>query len=189
MSGNYKQVQTPEAILSFPHLFEPTSAPGSTRETFNAMLIFPKGTDLTALKELAKEVFREKFPNGAKGARDPFRNGNEKVEEWGEIFRDATYVRVSSNLRPAVVDRQKQFITEPEQVYGGQFVRAVIHAYGYDTSGNKGIAFGLDAIQIIRDGEPLGNGGSTAAVALFDNLGEGERDSGEKSEPVGGLFD
>lgn len=190
MSKDYKQITTPEAILSFPHLFEPQAAPGSTRETYNAMLIFPKGTDLTTLKEAAKAAYAQAFPNGAKGARSPLRDGNEKVEEWGEVFRDATYIRVSSQFKPAVVDRRKAFITDPERVFGGQFVRAVVHAYGYDVSGNKGVAFGFDAIQIIRDGEPLGTGGSAAAVGLFNDLGD---EDGKAPAPApaagGGMFD
>jgi hypothetical protein len=56
-------------------------------------------------------------------------------------------------------------------VYAGQYVKAAVHAYAYDTKGNKGVSFGLDALQIIRDGDPL-SGGGAAAINLFECLDE-----------------
>jgi hypothetical protein len=167
---SYKTIVTPEAILCFPNLFEPTGFEGSERKTYNCVLVFPKGTDLTALKALAKDAFAEKFPSGTKGStHNPFRDGNEKADDWGEHFRDATFIRVSSNSKPAVADRARRLLTDPESVYAGQIVKAAVHAYGYDTKGNKGVSFGLDAIQVIRDGDPLGGSGK-AAINLFEVL-------------------
>lgn len=174
MAKDYQSVQTPEFRLCFPNLFKPTSFEGSTRETYNCVMVFPKDADLSKLKELAKAAFQKAFPNGAKGARSPFRDGNEKVDEWGEVFGDATFIRVSSNLKPPVADRKKHLIVDEEQVYSGCYARAVVHAFAYDVKGNKGISFGLDAVQILRDGERLGGGG-LAAVNMFDDLDDDDR--------------
>lgn len=168
---SYKTIVTPEALLCFPSLFEPKGFENSERKTYNCVLVFPKGTDLTALKTIAKEALAEKFPSGAKSARSPFRDGNEKVDEWGEHFRDATYIRASSNVKPGIADRARRLVTDPDAVYAGQFVKAAVHAYAYDTKGNKGVSFGLDALQIIRDGDPL-SGGGAAAINLFECLDE-----------------
>ena len=43
---------------------------------------------------------------------------------------------------------------------------------GFNTNGNRGIACGLNNIQKIRDGEPLG--GHLSAEAEFAGLGDGE---------------
>lgn len=175
MAKDYQSVQTPEFRLCFPNLFKPTSFEGSTRETYNCVMVFPKDADLSKLKELAKAAFQKAFPNGAKGARSPFRDGNEKVEDWGEAFRDTTFIRVSSNLKPPVADRKKHLIADEEQVYSGCYARAVVHAFAYDVKGNRGISFGLDAVQILRDGERLGGGG-LAAVNTFDDLDDDDWD-------------
>lgn len=193
---SYKTIVTPEAILCFPNLFEPTGFEGSERKTYNCVLVFPKGSDLTALKDLAKAAFAEKFPSGTKGsARNPFREGNEKVDEWGEHFRDATFIRVSSNVKPGVADRARRLLTDPDSVYAGQIVKAAVHAYGYDTKGNKGVSFGLDAIQIVRDGDPLGGSGRSA-INLFEALDDdpfaenaGTSAPAEEPKAGGGLFD
>lgn len=192
MSEKYKTVQTPEFRLCFPHLFKPTSFEGSTRETYNCVMVFPKGTDLSKLKEIAKAAFVKAFPNGAKGARSPFRDGNEMADEWGEVFRDATFIRASSNIKPGVADRRKRLITDEEQVYSGCYARAIVHAFTYDVKGNRGVSFGLDAVQIVREGEPLGGG--AAAVNQFDDLGDdedwGDEKPAESSDGAGDdLFD
>lgn len=170
MSRDYQTVQTPEFRLCFPNLFKPTSFEGSTRETYNCVMVFPKDADLSKLKEIAKAAFNKTFPNGAKGARSPFRDGNEKVDDWGEVFKDATFIRASSNIKPGVADRRKRLITDEEQVYSGCYARAIVHAFAYDVKGNKGVSFGLDAIQIVREGEHLGGG--AAAVNMFEDLGD-----------------
>lgn len=176
MSKDYQTVQTPEFRLCFPNLFKPTSFEGSTRETYNCVMVFPKDADLSKLKEIAKAAFNKAFPNGAKGVRSPFRDGNEKADDWGEVFKDAIFIRASSNIKPGVADRRKRLITEEEQVYSGCYARAIVHAFAYDVKGNKGVSFGLEAIQIVREGEHLGGG--AAAVNMFEDLGDDPFDNG-----------
>ena len=181
MARDYQTVLTPEFRLCFPNLFKPTSFEGSTRETYNCVMVFPKDADLAPLKEIAKAAFNKTFPHGAKGARSPFRDGNEKVDDWGEVFKDATFIRAASNIKPGVADRRKRLITDEEQVYSGVYARAIVHAFAYDVKGNKGVSFGLDAIQITREGEHLGGG--AAAINMFEDLGEDDfdNDSGANS--------
>jgi hypothetical protein len=56
-------------------------------------------------------------------------------------------------------------------VYG----RASINFYAFNTNGNKGIACGLNNIQKLRDGEPLG-GKSRAEDDFNDGFLEGDGD-------------
>ena len=50
-------------------------------------------------------------------------------------------------------------------VYSGVYGRASISFYAFNSSGNKGIACGLNNLQKIRDGEPLG--GKASAESDF----------------------
>ena len=164
--NNEPKIVTPEARLLFPNLFEPTSFEGQGKETYNAILVFPNGTDISALVEAVRHAGTAA---GLKaGARNPIRDGNEKAEEWGDIFKDAKYIRVSSIFEPVVVDRRKNPILDKSSVYSGNYARAVVRPFAYDTKGNKGVSFGFDAIQITREGEHLGGG--AASAALFDDL-------------------
>ena len=47
-------------------------------------------------------------------------------------------------------------ILERSEVYSGVYGRASINFYAFNSNGNKGIACGLNNLQKIRDGEPLG---------------------------------
>ena len=48
-------------------------------------------------------------------------------------------------------------ILERSEVYSGVYGRASITLYAFNSNGNKGIACGLNNLQKIRDGEPLGS--------------------------------
>ena len=49
-----------------------------------------------------------------------------------------------------------QPILERSEVYSGVYGRASINFYAFNSNGNKGIACGLNNLQKIADGEPLG---------------------------------
>ena len=53
------------------------------------------------------------------------------------------------------LDRDRNEIVDPEEVYSGCYVQAVLTLYVYNTSGNKGIGVSLNAIRKIKDGERL----------------------------------
>ena len=169
MSKKRESVVTPEGRICFAYLFEPRSMEGSDKETYSVVLVFPKSTDISALRKSVADAVRAKWPEGCKGGRNPINDGDLKVEEWGDEFKDSWYIRASSQCQPAVVDRRKQEILDPKLVWSGQYGRAVVAPYAYDQKGNRGVSFGLDAIQITRDGERIGGGGM-AAVKKFDDL-------------------
>ncbi len=47
-------------------------------------------------------------------------------------------------------------LRDRSEVYSGVYGRASINFYAFNSNGNKGIACGLNNLQKIRDGEPLG---------------------------------
>jgi len=50
-----------------------------------------------------------------------------------------------------------QPILTRSEVYSGVYGRASINFYAFNSNGNRGIACGLNNLQKIRDGEPLGS--------------------------------
>ena len=56
------KITTPEALLSYEHLFEPTSPEGSGAEPqYSACLVFNKETDLSDLKKAVEDTGRAKW--------------------------------------------------------------------------------------------------------------------------------
>jgi hypothetical protein len=159
---------TPEFRVSFPNVFKPqmpmNGAAGDPK--YGLSMLFKKGEDLSALKALANEACVEKFgadkTKWPKNLRNPFRDQGEKDldgYEEGAIFCTAT-----GRLKPGLVNARNDDIIGEDEFYPGCYARAQITAFAYDTTGNRGVAFGLHNIQKLRDGEALGGRQSASAV-------------------------
>ena len=86
---------------------------------------------------------------------------NEELETPIEgIGDDWTVMSFSANedRRPGLVDAKLQDIIDDTDVYSGAWYRAQVRAFAYDTAGNKGVSFGLQNVQKLRDDDPLGSG-------------------------------
>lgn len=182
------RIRTPEAILSYPRLFEPDE-----NGKYSCCLVFPAGTDLRelrqALTEAGKEKFGDKFTAAAiKSGRIkwPLRDDADDVEAKG-YPEGSTFVNVRTTRKPQVVSiypdpktGKPTPITDPDQVYPGVVVMATIEAYGYDRDGNRGVTFGLGNIQVRRDGERLD--GAKAASDEFEADATAVADLGDLTE-------
>lgn len=154
---------------------------------FSVMAAFPPGTDLTVLKKMAFEACvkkwgadKAKWPaknpvTGQGGVRSPFRDQAERgkiSEETGALVlpaglvAGAIFCNFKSEQKPGVVDENVQDIIDTSKLYSGVWLRATVNAYAYDNKGNAGVAFGLNNVQKIKDGEPLG-GNRTRATDDF----------------------
>ena len=157
------KIITPQAVLSYPHLFEPNLPPGASEAVYSCALVFEKGTDLGELRKAAIAAANEKFGNKAEAlVRDgklrlPFRtDAEDKGYPEGAVF-----MNVKNKSKPGIVsiyagaDGKPTSIEDPAQIYAGCKVRASLRAYAYDVSGNKGVAFSLGNLQKLADGDRL----------------------------------
>lgn len=157
------KVITPEAIISYPHIFEPQTPPGATEPVYSCSLVFLDDVDITELKVAAMSVAKEKWGDKTKGMIDagkirmPFRkDGEEKGYPAGSIF-----MNVKSKQAPGVVskfagpDGKPATITDPKEIYPGAKVRASLRAYAYAVNGNNGVSFSLGNIQKVGDGQRM----------------------------------
>lgn len=155
-------VITPEFIISYPQVFEPK--PNDNGELFySCAMVFPAGTDLSALRKAADDAGREKF--GAKwdaGVKSgalklPFRTDTE-----AKGYPDgATYFSAKTKTKPGIVSRyagpngKPQVIDDPNEVYAGARFIASVRFYGYEAKGNKGVGVALNNLQKRGDGERM----------------------------------
>jgi hypothetical protein len=158
-----KTVITPEAILSYPHIFQPAAPNPLAEPVYSCSLVFPAGTDLSELREAALVAAREKWGDKANAGikagkiRMPFRtDAEEKGYSEGSVF-----LNVKSKTKPGAVskyagpDGKPMPIEDSEELYPGCRVRASLRAFAYDTNGNRGVSFGLNNIQKLGDGERI----------------------------------
>ena len=165
--ADIKTIMTPRARLSYPALFKARAMEAGQDPKFSCSLIFDKAAQATslfaAMKAQAAAAVSEKWGNKIpSGLRNPFRDGNERDDP---NYADSIFINASSKQQPQVVagsidpvTGKLRIIDDPNEVYAGCFVIAAVRAYAYDAKGNRGVSFGLQALQKVGDGEPLGGG-------------------------------
>lgn len=175
---------TPKFRLSFPALFQPKLNDLNGKHEFSCVALFPVDADLGHMKAAVKDLLTEKFTaDQAKWPtplKSPFRDQGEKVKKDanGAIIigtdgkpvlqeghvAGAIFMNLKSTNRPGIVDQDVKAIIDPSKLYAGCWVIADVNPYYYDQKGNRGVAFGLNHIQLVADGEPLSGRPSVESV-------------------------
>jgi len=180
-----EKVLTPEFRVGFPHVFKPKVF-GQGDPKFSVMMIFEKKADLAAMKRIAMQAAKEKWgdklpPN----FRGPLRDGAEKAHLEG-LGTGVVFTTATTKTQPGLVDRELQTIVSPSEFYPGCYARATVHAFAYDNSGNRGVSFGLQNLQKLRDGKPLS--GRSRPEDDFDALGDEDEVAAPRSESTDPMF-
>lgn len=134
---------------------QPSMNPGG-EPSYAITLVFPKTTDLSALKAAARAAVTKKW--GSKvpaNLRSPFRDGDtDKPDD--PTFAKSIFITARTKQRPGVVGRDRMPLPEPEfDIYSGMRCRASVTAFAYDTSGNRGVSFALNNVQKVGEGDRL----------------------------------
>lgn len=176
-----KVITGPNTRWSYANVWEPKSINGGTPK-YSVSLIIPKSDTATIKKiEAAIEAAYKEGEAKLKGngrsvpalsvLKTPLRDGDAERPD-DEAYANAYFVNANSATAPGIVDADRQEIIDRSEVYSGVYGRASINFYAFNSNGNKGIACGLNNLQKIRDGEPLG--GKSRAEDDF----AGEEDEG-----------
>lgn len=97
--------------------------------------------------------------------KTPLRDGDlERPDD--EAYKNSFFLNANSTSAPGIVDADRNPIIDKNEVYSGVYGRASINFYAFNSNGNKGIACGLNNLQKISDGDPLG--GKSRAEDDFD---------------------
>ena len=158
-------VVSPKFRVSFPNVFQARLNELNGKEEYSVKALFPAGADLSALKEAAQAAIVKKWGDDkAKwpaNLRTPFRPHEDAAKEGvlpAGHEEGGVFINLKANRRPQVVNEAVQPILDETEFYAGCYARADINAYAYDQKGNRGVAFGLNSIQKMGDGESLGGG-------------------------------
>ena len=150
---------------SYVNAWEPKSINGGTPK-YSVSLIIPKSDTKTLEKiraaiQAAYEEGQSKLKGNGRSVpalsalKTPLRDGDTERPD-DEAYANSYFVNANSGTAPGIVDADRNPILERSEVYSGVYGRASINFYAFNSNGNKGIACGLNNLQKIRDGEPLG---------------------------------
>lgn len=169
-----KVITGPATRWSYANVWEPKSINGGAPK-FSVSLIIPKSDTKTveklraAIEAAYKEGETKLKGNGRSvpplaAIKNPLRDGD--VERPDDAaYANAYFVNANAMTAPGIVDADCNPILQRSEVYSGVYGRASISFYAFNSSGNKGIACGLNNLQKLRDGDPLG--GKASAEADF----------------------
>jgi len=169
-----KVITGPETRWSFANVWEPKSIQGGAPK-YSVSLIVPKLDTRTVAKVKAaiEAAYREgeaKLKGNGKtvppmaAIKNPLRDGDiERPDD--PAYTNAYFINANATSAPGIVDADRNPILTRSEVYSGVYGRASISFYAFNSNGNKGIACGLNNLQKVRDGEPLG--GKTNAESDF----------------------
>ena len=159
---------------SYANVWQAKSINGGTPK-YSVSLIIPKSDTktVTAVKNAIQAAYEEgqsKLKGNSKSVpaltaiKTPLRDGDAERPD-DEAYKDSYFINANSATAPGIVDTARNPIIEHSEVYSGVYGRASINFYAFNSNGNKGIACGLNNLQKVSDGEPLG--GKTRAEDDF----------------------
>lgn len=181
-NNKYGALRVPTKVItgvktrwSYANIWDPKAPLGGGTPKYSVSLIIPKDDTATVNKinaaiQAAYKEGQSKLKGNGKSVpplsalKTPLRDGDiERPDD--PAYAGCYFVNANSASKPGVVDADRQPIIERSEVYSGVYGRASINFYAYNVNGSKGIACGLNNLQKIKDGEPLG--GKASAESDF----------------------
>ena len=169
MSNNIKNpmkvITGPATRWSFANVWEPKSINGGTPK-YSVSLIIPKSdtTTVARIKAAIEAAYHEgeaklrgngRTVPALSAIKTPLRDGDiERPDD--PAYANAWFINANATTAPGIVDADCNPILTRSEVYSGVYGRASISLYAFNSNGNKGIACGLNNIQKLADGTPLG---------------------------------
>lgn len=165
--------------LSYTHVFNKYNPDGSSENSkYMTNVLIPKTETETieaikgAIETAKKQAIVSKWGGKEPKKLDmPLRDGDEKDDD---VYADHFYVNAKSNTRPGIVDKDLTPIVDEEEIYSGVWAYVSVTFYGYDVSGNRGIACGLNNIKKFKDDDKLG--GRVSAESDFADFDDEDDD-------------
>ena len=162
---NPTKVVTGKCTFSYLNCWDPKSINGGTPK-FSVSLIIPKSDTNTVntLKEAIKAAYEEgnsKLKGNSRSVpalsviKTPLRDGDAERPD-DEAYKNIYFINANSPTAPGIVDANCNQIIDRSEMYSGVQGRASINFYAFNSNGNRGIACGLNNLQKLSDGTPLG---------------------------------
>lgn len=174
MALSSTQMTTGEVRLSYVHLDAPYANPNTNADPkYQVTVLMPK-SDVQAKARL-DAAYQAAVQKGVaekwNGTMPPIvacsiHDGDGVRPSTGEAFGPECaghWVFTASSKNPvSMVDAGMNPIVQKGEIYSGCYARVCVSLFPYNTAGKRGIGIGLEAVQKLRDGDPLGGGVSVA---------------------------
>lgn len=176
------KVITGKVRFSYVNIFRSRSFREGQDAKYSICLLIPK-TDKKSVSEIKRAIdaaIEEGIASkwGGKKPKNlklPLRDGDDERADEAPEYEGMFFLNANSDTKPGIVDKDRNEILDPDEVYSGCWGRASINFFPFDSKGNRGIGVGLNNIQKLQDGERLG----AARASAEDDFGDGFEDDEE----------
>lgn len=155
------KVVTGKVRFSYANIWQPRAIAEGQDPKYSLCVLIPKSDvdtlrKIKAATEAAKQagmsLWGGKIPGNLK---TPLRDGDVDRPDQPE-YQGHYFLNASSKQKPGIVDKNVQPIIDQSEVYSGCYGRVSINFFPFNQAGNKGVGCGLQNIQKLAEGEPLG---------------------------------
>jgi hypothetical protein len=168
-------------MMSFPQLFTPKAPAPGADPRYSLNILFNQSIqalpDYKALRQAVADTIDDAWGAGKSMDKNwltknkiklPFRPTSDR-EYTGYDMPGGVFIAPWSKNKPSVRDvSNTQDILIPSEIWSGQLVRCSVHPFSYDQSGNKGVAFSLNSVQIVKPDMPRLDGRKAAKDEYTD---------------------
>lgn len=166
VSNPTKVITGKHTVFSYLTVNEPKTPLGGGTPKYSVSLIIPKSDTVTVEKikaaiQAAYDEGQSKLKGSSKvvpaleDLKTPLRDGD-RERKGDDAYKNSYFINANSTTKPGVVDADRNPILDSSELYSGIIGRASINFYAFNSNGNKGIACGLNNLQKLADGTPLG---------------------------------
>lgn len=181
MATKTKTKNTPPFIASFAGQLLKAKSVGNSDPFFSVTCVIPK--DDPFWKRLEGELnaaLKDKFGKMPSKIRDwPIKDGDEsEYDDWDGCFYIAPK-RMASDGKPEIIDRDRDDIIDPAEIYSGMKCRISYHvaAWEYAPTNSRGCSIYLDNVQKLADGKKIGRVAPKAVDDFMDSVDDEDEDS------------
>ena len=134
------------------------------REDFNMMICVPKSDKATLekIKMAMQNAINEKWgDNRPRKLTIPLKDGDNpehlpnSAQSGQEPYAGHFFFTARNKEKPGIIDANREEIIEPGVFKSGDYFRVSVNAFAYDNEG-QGVSFGLNNVQYLKEGKPLG---------------------------------
>ncbi len=174
------QIMLTKIRFGFLHLAEKSAFNEKTEPKYSAEILIEKTDKVQLAKiEAAIKTHSDDFAKGSKGGKLPkdfevrFLDGDDDPEK--PAYAGYMYLNAKTTNNVGVFGTEKNEKGLPktidaDEIKGGDYGNASIGVYAYKAGG---IAFFLNGVQKVRDGEAMFSGGATRSGAEFAEIDNG----------------
>lgn len=153
-------ITTGKVRFSFCNIFTAKAGQDGGEPKYSTAILIPK-SDKETVRKIKAAIEAAKVAGTAKlggkipaNLKQPLRDGDIEKED-DPNYAGHYFLNCNNKRKPGIVDRERNEILDPNEVYSGCYGRVNITFYAFNVPTQKGIACALNHVQKLEDGEAL----------------------------------